>query len=105
LALAAARFPQVSFLLGHSGSTDFKADAAAVVGQHSNVYAESSLTRPFGAASLLDALGDERVIMGSAAPLNDLVFEWRETLQLLPPARFPGFYGGAVASLLREVHG
>ena len=102
LALAAQRFPAVRFILGHSGSTDFKLEALDVARLCPNVFPETSLARPFGALSLLRALGDRRVIMGSAAPLNDLAFEWGETLAVCPPKQYPGFYG---RTLLRVLEG
>ena len=100
LGLAAERFPDLTFIMGHSGSTDFKADAVEIPPQFPNVFAETSLTRPPGAADLVRTLGDDRVIMGTAAPLNDFVSEWRETLRLLPPDDHPGFYGLTLNSIL-----
>ena len=101
LGLTARRFPRTTFIMGHCGSCDFKVDAVEVARGHPNIFAETSLTRSFGAVSLVEALGDRRVIMGSAAPLNDLVFEWRETIKLIPEQDHPGFYGGTIQSLLR----
>ena len=103
LALAAQRYTQAMFIMGHCGSTDFKVEAVDVARLCPNVYVESSLTRPFGAVSLLRDLGDERVIMGTAAPLNDFEFEWCETLAVLPPADCPGFYGGTLSKVLGEM--
>jgi len=104
LGLLAQRFPEVSFIMGHCGSTDFKTEAIEVARLHPNVYAETSLTRPFGAAATVEALGRERVIMGTAAPLNDLVFEWRETLALVPRDAHPGFYGATLQALVAHDH-
>jgi predicted TIM-barrel fold metal-dependent hydrolase len=100
LGMAADRFPGTVFVMGHAGSTDFKVDAVEVARARGNVYVETSLTRSFGAVSLVGELGDGRVVMGSAAPLNDLVFEWRQTLAMLSREQAPGFYGGTVASLV-----
>jgi len=104
LGLAAERFPQTSFIMGHSGSTDFKIDALEVAQLFPNIYAETSLARAPTAAGLLEALGDDRVIMGTAAPLNDLAFEWSQTARCLPPADHPGFYGQTLHALLSGGH-
>ena len=100
LGMAAAKYPQITFIMGHSGTTDFRGDAIEIAGIHPNVLAETSLTRPFGALDIVRSLGDGRALMGSAAPLNDLPFEWRETARLLPPEDHPGFYGETIAALL-----
>lgn len=100
LALAAKRFSDATFIMGHCGSTDFKVDALEVARQFDNIFPEVSLARPFFAADAVKSLGDERVIMGSGAPLNDLVFEWDEMRKVLPPHDHPGFYGATLLSLL-----
>ena len=100
LALAARRYPRVTFIMGHCGSTDFKLDAVEVVRAFPNVFAETSLTRPFGAAALVADLGPDKVIMGSAAPLNDFRYEWAETMKALPPAEHAAFYGGTLLKVL-----
>jgi len=102
LGLVAARFPGCMFVMGHAGSTDFKIDAVEVTKAHENIFLETSLARPSGAADAVAALGDGKVIMGSAAPLNDLLMEWEETRKLLPPERAPGFYGATLMKLLEE---
>ena len=102
LGLAAARYPDADFIMGHGGSTDYKADAIHVARAHSNIYIETSLTRPYGAAQTVKDLGEDKVIMGSAAPLNDLVFEWNETRALLSTKAAPQFYGGTLTRLLAE---
>ena len=101
LGLLAERFPEARFVMGHCGSTDFKADAVETLRACPNVYGETSLVRPFGIAPLL-AAAPGRVLMGTAAPLNDLVFEWRETEAVLPPEEHADFYGEAALRLLGE---
>lgn len=102
--LLAERYPEATLIMGHCGSTDFKAEAIEVARLYPTIYSETSLTRPFGAVATLEALGDERVIMGSAAPLNDLMYEWRETLTALPADRWPGYYGRTLERLLTHDH-
>ena len=102
LGLAAARYPNAVFIMGHGGSTDYKTDAVHVARAYSNVYIETSLMRPFGAAHAVKDLGEDKVIMGSAAPLNDFVFEWNETRALLPVKDAPGFYGSTIMRLIEE---
>lgn len=103
LGLAAARYPNAVFIMGHGGSTDYKADAIHVTLAHPNVYMETSLMRPAGAATAIRNSGKNKVIMGSAAPLNDFVFEWNEMRTLLPANKTPGFYGDTLAKLIDGV--
>jgi len=102
LGLAAARYLEATFIMGHGGSTDFKTDSIHVARIYPNVYIETSLMRPVGAVQAVKDLGEDKVIMGSAAPLNDFVFEWNETRKLLPYDEAPQFYGGTLMRLLAE---
>ena len=102
LGLAAKRFPETTFIMGHCGSTDFKVDAVEVAQNHGNVFLEVSLARPLGVVEPMATLGDARLIMGSAAPLSDLAVEWREMREAFPPGEHPGFYGGTLLRLLGE---
>ena len=100
LALCAERFPDTVFIMGHCGSTDYKSDAAAVLGAFPNIYGEVSFTRSMGARSLLDAVGKGRLVMGSAAPRNDLAFEWQQAETLIPYDGNRDFYGATLAAIL-----
>lgn len=102
LALAAKRFPETVFIMGHCGSTDFKSDAQEILARGGNLYGEVSLVRPFGVVPLLAAVGEEHLLMGSAAPLGDLVFEWRAMLEVIVPERHAGFYGRTILRLLQR---
>lgn len=79
----AERYPELDFLMGHCGSTDFWNDANQAALLADNIYLETSLARPFYIPGRLQALGNHRVIMGSNAPLNDFSVEWEETRKVL----------------------
>jgi len=96
------RFPAADFIMGHCGATDFWNDVVAAVRSVENCSIEASLARPFGFASFVEQLGEAKGVMGSFAPLNDLVLEWEQMRQVLPPERFPGVYGGNLARLLEK---
>lgn len=81
----AERYPEVDFLMGHCGSTDFWNDANDAALSADNIFLETSLARPFYIPGRLQALGNRRVIMGSYAPLNDFSVEWEETRKVLSP--------------------
>jgi len=98
----AERYPATDFIMGHCGATDFWNDVRPAAAACANLYLEASLARPFVFAGHVRELGDGRGIMGSFAPLNDLAFEWEEMRRVLPPAQWPGVYGGNIARLLGE---
>ena len=50
----------------------------------------------------LATAGFGKGIMGSAAPLNDLAFEWEQVRQALPDAAREAVCGGNLARLLEK---
>ena len=100
LFLLAGRFPEIRFIMGHSGATDYATDVVPVCRQRPNIYVESSFARPPGFVGRLKAVGWEKGIMGSGWPLNDLAFEWSEMRRLLPAEHAEKVLGGNLAALL-----
>ena len=98
----AERYPSLDFILGHCGATDFWNDAVAAGSSAENVYLESSLARPFHFARHVKAVGQKRGIMGSSAPLNDLLFEWEQLYKFLPPEMHDDVCGGNLLALLEK---
>jgi predicted TIM-barrel fold metal-dependent hydrolase len=100
LADCALRFPAVSFIMGHAGATDFWNDVSAAAKTAPNLYIEGSFARPFIFRAHLDAAGMDRGIMGSSAPRNDLVFEWKQYREYLPEESYHPVFGDNLARLL-----
>ena len=100
LFLLAGRFPEMRFIMGHSGATDYATDVIPVCRQRPNVYVESSFARPPGFIGRLPSVGWDRGIMGSGWPLNGLGFEWSEMRRLLPAEHAAEVLGGNLAALL-----
>jgi predicted TIM-barrel fold metal-dependent hydrolase len=98
----AERFPQADLIIGHSGATDFWNDAPAAGSARDNVYLEASLARPLTFASHLEVAGYHKGIMGSAAPLSQLEFEWEMIRQALPVEARAAVCGGNLARLLEK---
>ena len=98
----AERFPNVDFIMGHSGATDFWNDVVLAARSAQNVFIESSFARPPLFANYLEQVGKHKGIMGSAAPLNELVFEWEQMRAVLPPPEWDAIYGDNLARLLRK---
>lgn len=70
----ATRFPQMSWVIAHSGgSYDFAEEVAACIRQHANVYAELTLTPVCNriVEYLVSATDDEHVLFGTDAPMRD----------------------------------
>ncbi len=70
----AARFPDMSWLIAHSGgSYAFAEEVAACIREHDNVYAEITLTPVTNRVVefLVEATDDEHVLFGTDAPMRD----------------------------------
>lgn len=80
----AERHPGLDLIIGHCGATDFWNDVVEAGRSAPNVYLESSLARPFLFVAYLRELGWARGVMGSYAPVNELVFEWEQMRSQLP---------------------
>lgn len=100
LFLLAGRFPEIHFIMGHSGATDYATDVLPVCRQRPNIYVESSFARPPGFVGRLKSVGWEKGIMGSGFPLNNLAFEWSEMRRLLPAEHREKVLGRNLAALL-----
>jgi predicted TIM-barrel fold metal-dependent hydrolase len=98
----AERFPETDFIMGHCGATDFWNDVPDAARAARNVWLESSLARPFNFARYMDAAGSSRGIVGSWAPLNDLVFEWDQARRFLRPEVFAVAGGPNLQGLLEK---
>jgi predicted TIM-barrel fold metal-dependent hydrolase len=100
LFLLAVRFPQLTFIMGHAGATDYADDVVRVCRQAANVYVESSFARPPGFVARATQIGFDRAVMGSGFPYNDLAFEWAEMERLLPTQHHASVLGGNLMRLL-----
>jgi predicted TIM-barrel fold metal-dependent hydrolase len=98
----AERYTFLDFIMGHCGATDFWPDVIPAATAARNIYLESSLSRPFQFATYARTLGKHRCIMGSYAPLNELVMEWEHMRRHLPPAEWGDIYGGTLLRLLQK---
>ncbi len=103
LANVAERHPNLPFLMGHSGATDFLNDIPNAASSMANIYLESSFARPFTMKSHLEKCGIQKGIMGSGAPRNDLEFEWQQMRMVFPQQEYSQFYGDTLWRLLQEV--
>jgi hypothetical protein len=71
----AMRFPNVKFIMGHMGSTDFKLEAVDVGVLSSNIYLDTSWILPELVTKAVAAVGADRVLFGSDSPLSTLRIE------------------------------
>lgn len=96
----ALRHPDVSFIMGHSGATDYWNDVQHSATFTDNVYLEGSFARPFSFKNYLAGTDVWRGIMGSAAPRNNLCFEWEQYRKELGGSEFASVFGDTLASIL-----
>jgi predicted TIM-barrel fold metal-dependent hydrolase len=105
LAELARRFPDVPFIMGRSGRTDFALDLLPAVQQAGNIYVETVYNPPSTLAAVIKAIGPERMVFASDAPVANLRLEV-EKLDHVPvdsQAR-AALMGGTIARLLRMSH-
>jgi predicted TIM-barrel fold metal-dependent hydrolase len=106
LAELARRHPDVPFIMGRSGRTDFALDLIPAVQQAPNLYVETVYNPPSFLNTVIQTIGAERVLFASDAPMTHLPLEV-EKLELIPvnaEAR-EAIMGGTIARLLAEVQG
>jgi predicted TIM-barrel fold metal-dependent hydrolase len=103
LAELAQRFPQVPFIMGHMGSTDFKFEAIPSALLSPNVYLDTSWILPALLTRAVQAVGAERVLFSSDSPIGDLSVELgcRKAADLTPEQRAK-VMGGNILRLLGE---
>jgi predicted TIM-barrel fold metal-dependent hydrolase len=100
MALLALRYPDVFFIMGHCGATDYWPDVAIAAQLAPHLYLEGSLAKPYVFAAHLRKVGISRGVMGSAAPLNDLVFEWQQAESVFSAEDRERVFGGTLQVLL-----
>jgi len=98
----AVRYPALALIMGHCGATDFWNDVIVAASAAPNIYLESSLARPFHFARYVGAVGRDRGIMGSWAPVNDLPFEWEQMRAVLSADDFSAVSGRTLSQLLQQ---
>lgn len=76
----AREFPEVNFIMGHSGNTDYWNDLPYAVQGVSNVYLETS--HNLGIQGLIDIAGIDRVIFGSNMPRSHQSHELKKIMDL-----------------------
>lgn len=96
----ALRFPDINFIMGHAGSTDYWNDIPHAGSFAPNIYVEASFVRPFLFKSHLETISPEKGIMGSAAPRNNLIFEWKQFRSELNTDSYTCVFGENLAALL-----
>ena len=75
LAELALRRPEITFVMGRSGRTDFSLDLVPALETAPNILAETAYNGAGLVTDLVHRLGAERVLFASDAPFNDLTFE------------------------------
>lgn len=97
----ARRWPDITFVLGHAGSTDLKRDALVAARMAENLLVETSWTLPLRLNELVEAWGAERVVFGSDAPESSLAIELANHRAAdLPDAVVAALMGGNARRIL-----
>jgi predicted TIM-barrel fold metal-dependent hydrolase len=101
LAALAQRHPDVSFLMGKSGATDFGQDGPPALAQAPNLYADTAhINWPVALAAR--GAADGRVVFSTDAPFGDPAVELARVVEApLDDATRTAILGGTLASLLR----
>lgn len=70
VAAVAALFPEINFIMGRMGKTDYAADVIPALRQAANIYAETAYNYPQYLRNVIDEFGSERVVFSTDAPLT-----------------------------------
>jgi predicted TIM-barrel fold metal-dependent hydrolase len=105
LATLARRFPNVAFILGRNGSTDFWQDVLPALTMAANLYADTAATFwDLGLAPLVanPDIGVRRIIFSSNAPFDALLGSQLDNVYALPisDADRADVLGGTISRLL-----
>lgn len=103
VAALARRFPDVPFVLGRCGKTDFKADGFAALAATPNLYGDTAHDFPLTGMSAQLAAAPGRVVFSSDFPFGEVRHELRRTRDL-PVSHdvLSGVLGGTFLGLLPE---
>lgn len=71
----AQRFPGVTFIMGHMGSTDFWLDAIPAALLSENIYLDTSWSLPDKVTRAIAAVGPDRLLFGTDSPLSSYRLE------------------------------
>lgn len=77
-ALAAAAYPEVPFLMAHSGTFWSHGQATRLAGEIPNLYLETSRVPIFEISESVRAIGPEKVVFGTDSPYVDYTFEYEK---------------------------
>ncbi len=102
VAMLAKKFPDINFILGHSGATDYAGDSIPVCKTCPNLFIESSFARPLGFFNRCKEVGFDRGIFGSGYPCNAMAFEVSELKRLVPEEHHQDVFGGTLLKLLNK---
>jgi len=96
----ARRWPEVPFVMGRSGRTDFALDLHPALGGAPNIYAETAHNGSGELDAVVKGIGAERLLFASDWPENDLGLELRRARQVrLDPAQKDLVFGGNLARI------
>jgi predicted TIM-barrel fold metal-dependent hydrolase len=97
---AALTYPDVNFIMGHCGSTDYAWDMGPILKDSpKNLWYELSRVRPW-CIPIYGRIVPERLIWASDSPLSSMGWELSQANQFWPIKDHPETYGGTLAGLL-----
>lgn len=78
LAELALQYPNVCFIMGHGGFSDFWYDVSDALERCPNMYLETSYISPSQIMNIIDRNGIERILFGSDWPFSDISLELKK---------------------------
>ena len=102
LAELARRFPDVDFIMGHSGYADFWYDAVPAAVSASNVCLETSYIIDAVLTDALDKIGPDRIVFGSDMPVGHQQLELDKVIGLFGAETRSKILGENMVRLLKR---
>ncbi len=97
------RYPEVNFIMGHTGWSDFWQDIPFIAERSKNIWFDTSLSYTTRSEVAVQICGCDRVVFGSDSPHSALAFELEKARQLaLPEEKLALVLGGNISSLLEK---
>jgi predicted TIM-barrel fold metal-dependent hydrolase len=100
----ARRFPDLTFLMGHSGASDFWNDIPRACAFAPNLFLETSRNGPSTFLFWKNQVGLERIVFGSNLPESQYPLELASLRDVFDEAELVPVLGGTMARLLKRLN-
>lgn len=77
----AKRYPEVNFIMGHTGYADFWQDIPYIAQHSDNIWFDTSLSLTSRTEAIIEACGYDKIVFASDSPHSNLEYEIKKVVQ------------------------